>query len=108
MPKKAYRTSDGKLALLNTRTDECLWSGRWTNGRENNRFDELYVHITKNGKRIFYVAYITYWQGESMGITVLDSETTDVQGWLLENYESLSEKEIARLSELGVTVEEDA
>jgi len=102
--KLAYHTEDGKLVKLNTYDDECLWSGRWQNEREQNRFDELYVHVTRGGKRIFYIAYVTYWQGESNEITVLE----DPQKWVEDNYHRLSSKQIARLEELEIKVEETA
>jgi hypothetical protein len=100
----AYKTEEGKIALLNTAHDECLWSNEWFTGRQESRFNELYVHHTQGGKRIFYLAYITRWQGESNSITVIE----DIKDWVTENYSSLTAKEIARLKELGVTVEETA
>lgn len=104
----AYKTPNGQVAILCTENDECLWSGRWTVGQQNTRFDELYVHVTKSGKQIFYVAHISFWQGEHSTITVLDAETIGVQGWLQENMNLLDDKEIARLAELGFKLEETA
>ena len=106
MTKIAYKTEDGKLALLNTRNDECLYSGHWVAGREQNRFEELYLHVTKTGKKIFYVVNVTYWQGEEDSIRPL--ETAEIQGWLQDNYQSLTTEEIKRFAELGVELDETA
>ena len=106
MTKIAYKTEDGKLALLNTRSDECLYSGHWVAGREQNRFEELYLHVTKTGKKIFYVVYVTYWQGEEDNITPL--ENTEMQGWLQDNYQNLTTEEIKRFAALGFKLEETA
>ena len=104
MTKLAYKNEEGKLVLLNTANDECLYSGHWIHGRENNRFDELYVHKTKSGKLIFYIAYVTFWQGESNSIDVLE----DVQLWLEDHFAQLQGDELDRLAELGYKVEETA
>ena len=106
MTKIAYKTEDGKLALLNTRSDECLYSGHWVAGREQSRFEKLYLHVTKTGKKIFYVAYVTYWQGEEDSITPL--ENTEMQGWLQDNYQNLTTEKIKRFAELGFRLEETA
>ena len=106
MTKIAYKTEDGKLALLNTRNDECLYSGHWVAGREQNRFEELYLHVTKTGKKIFYVVYVTFWQGEEDSITPL--ENAEIQGWLQDNYQNLTTEEIKRFAELGFKLEETA
>lgn len=106
MTKLAYRNEEGKLVKLNTANDECLWSGSWENGREQSRFEELYGHMTKGGKQIFYIVSVTYWQGESNSINVLSSE--EVQAWLEDNYHNLRPKELDRLAELGFKLEETA
>ena len=106
MTKIAYKTDDGKLALLNTANDECLYSGQWTNGRENSRFDELYLHKTKSGKLIFYIVDVTFWQGESNSIDVLENK--NVQTWLEEHFHRLTHNEIDRLAALGFKLEETA
>jgi hypothetical protein len=102
--RKAITTEDGKLAILDSTKDECVWSGEWVAGRQQTRFDELYVHVTKAGKKIFYEVYITRWQGERCGITVIE----DIHTWLVDHYEDLTKNEIARLEELGVKLEETA
>ena len=106
MVKMAYRTEDGKIAILNTNTDKCLYSGRWIAGREQSRFSELYYHKTKNGRIIFYIAYRTYWQGETDSIEVLADD--EVEDWLVEHYSRLYAEEIAEFKELGYAIEEDA
>jgi len=102
----AYKTEDGKLVILNTRDDECLYSGQWVAGREQNRFDELYYHKTKGGKVVFYITHVTYWQGERNSIDVLSEN--DVQSWIADFYSHLNENELTKLAELGFKVEETA
>jgi hypothetical protein len=102
----AYKTEDGKLVILNTRDDECLYSGRWVAGREQNRFDELYLHKTKGGKVVFYITHVSYWQGEVNSITVLSEN--EVESWIADFYHLLNEDAIKRLAELGFKVEETA
>jgi hypothetical protein len=106
MVKMAYRTQDGKIAILNTANDKCLWSGRWLNGVQQDRFEELFYHRTKSGKVIFYIAHRTFWQGESDSITVLDD--SEVMDWIIEHFGSLDYEEITELRELGYIVEENA
>jgi len=106
MTKMAYKTSDGKLVILNTRFDDCLYSGHWVAGREQNRFQELYVHKTKGGKTIFYITNVTYWQGEVNTIEVLSEN--EVQSWIADYYQNLSEEAIEKLAKLGFKVEETA
>jgi len=106
LTKMAYKTEDGKLVILNTRDDECLYSGHWVAGREENRFDELYLHKTKSGKIVFYIAHVTYWQGEINSIDVLSEN--EVQSWIADFYSRLSEEALKRLAELGFKVEETA
>jgi len=102
----AYKTEDGKLVILNTKFDECLYSGQWVAGREQNRFEELYYHKTKSGKVVFYVVHVTYWQGEVNSIDVLSEN--EVQSWIADFYSHLSENALTRLAELGFKVEETA
>jgi len=106
MVRMAYRTQDGKVAILSTANDKCLWSGRWIAGVQQDRFDELFYHRTKSGKVIFYVAHRTYWQGEMDTITVLDD--SEVMDWIIEHYSQLDAEELAEFRELGYRVEEDA
>lgn len=106
MTKMAYQTEEGKLVLLNTRNDECLYSGQWVAGREQNRFQELYLHKTKGGKAVFYIVNVTYWQGERNSIEVLSED--DVQSWIADFYALLSEDALKRLAELGFKIEETA
>jgi hypothetical protein len=106
MTKMAYKTEDGKLVILNTRYDECLWSGRWVAGKEQNRFEELYYHKTKAGKVVFYIASVTFWQGESNSIDVLDN--AQMRQWLEDHFSRLKPDELDRLAELGFKVEETA
>lgn len=106
MTKLAYKDEEGKLVKLNTATDECLWSGRWRNNREQNRFTEFYTHLTKGGKRIFYTCYVTYWQGESNEIEPLTDD--EAREWVIDHYGELREQDLARLEELGIKVEETA
>ena len=103
MTKKAYKDSEGKTVILSTRLDECLYSGHWVAGQENNRFNELYVHIRKDGTLVFYEVYVTFWQGELNTITVI----ADVRAWLLDHYGELAQSEISRFEELGVSLTED-
>jgi len=106
LTKMAYTDNEGKLVLLNTRTDECLYSGHWVSGKEENRFDELYLHKTKNGKIVFYVAHVTFWQGERNSIDVLSEN--EVQSWIVDYYSYLGDDEIKRLAQLGFKVQETA
>jgi len=106
MTKMAYTDNEGKLVILNTRNDECLYSGQWVAGREQNRFDELYLHKTKNGKIVFYLAHVTYWQGETNTISVLAEN--EIESWIADYYSSLNENAIKRLAELGFKLEETA
>jgi hypothetical protein len=107
LTKTAYKTEDGKLVILDTRDDECLHSGRWVAGREQNRFDELYLHKTKKlGKVVFYIAHVTYWQGEVNTIDVLSEN--EIQSWIADYYSCLTQDAINRLAELGFKVEETA
>jgi len=106
LTKMAYKTEDGKLVILNTRDDECLCSGRWVAGREQNRFDELYLHKTKGGKVVFYIAHVTYWEGEVNTIDVLAEN--EIQSWIADYYSCLKEDAILSLAELGFKVEETA
>lgn len=106
MTKTAYKTEDGKLVILNTANDECLHSDQWVAGREQNRFDELYYHKTKTGKIVFYVAHVTYWQGEVNNIEVLSEN--EVQSWIADFYSQLSNDALKTLAELGFKVEETA
>ena len=106
MTKKAYKTEDGKLALLNTAYNECLHSDHWIAGREQNRFEKLYLHVTKTSRKIFYVVYVTFWQGEENSITVIGENK--IQGWLQDNYQSLTTEEIKRFAALGFKLEETA
>jgi hypothetical protein len=106
MVKMAYRMEDGKIAILNTGIDQCLYSEHWIAGREQDRFDELFYHRTKNGKVIFYVVHKTFWQGEMDTITVLDD--SEVMDWLVEHFGMLDDEGLAKLKELGYAIEEDA
>ena len=106
MTKMAYKTEDGKLVILNTRDDECLYSGQWVAGREQNRFEELYYHRTKGGKVVFYIVHVTYWQGEVNTIDILSEN--EIQSWIADYYSCLSQDAIDKLAELGFKVEETA
>jgi hypothetical protein len=103
--RMAYKDDEGKVAILNTQDDEVLMSTEWINGREQSRWQELLMHETKGGKRIFYIAGFSRWQGEPYCvINVID----DIQDWLTDNLQLLSQKQIDRLAELGIKVEETA
>lgn len=106
MTKMAYKTEDGKLVILNTHDDECLYSGRWVAGREQSRFDELYYHKTRGGKVVFYIVNVTYWQGEVNTIQVLSEN--EVQSWIADYYSKISDENLRHLAELGFKVEETA
>ena len=106
MTKMAYKTEEGKLVILNTRDDECLYSGQWVAGKEQSRFDELYLHKTKSGKIVFYIVHVTYWQGETNSIEVLAEDS--IESWIAEYYSCLKQDAIDRLAELGFKVEETA
>jgi hypothetical protein len=103
--RKAVNTEDGKVAILNTQTDETIWSGEWLNGRQQSRWQEALVHETKGGKRIFYTADFSCWQGEPHCII---NVIEDMREWLLDSMQILSQKQIDRLAELGITIEETA
>lgn len=106
MTKMAYKTEDSKLVILNTRDDECLYSGRWVAGREQNRFQELYYHKTKAGKVVFYIVNVTYWQGEVNNIEVLAEN--EIQSWIADYYSHLDQDALDQLAKLGFKVEETA
>lgn len=106
--RKSYVMNDGKIALLNTETDECIQDNAWINGEQQNRGTNLMVHKTKGGRLIFYEFNWTHWQGEHCNITILDEETIGVQKWVLEHYTWFNENELKRLEELGIKVEETA
>jgi len=103
--RMTYKDDEGKVALLNTEEDETIMSTEWIYGRQQSRWQEILVHETKGGKRIFYTADYSRWQGEPYCIiNVID----DIQDWLVDNLQLLNQKQVDRLAELGVKVEETA
>lgn len=56
---------DGEKDLRFTGKVIASASGRWSNGREQNRFDEITVYRTSGGNYVLHQEYITFWQGES-------------------------------------------
>jgi hypothetical protein len=57
--------------------------GRWTNGRENNRWHELRLYRTGGGRWVAEVAYRTRWQGElDHDVAEVAATPAELAGWL--------------------------
>jgi hypothetical protein len=101
-----FDTENGERIIVHSETDELLYSGHWIGGREENRWDDLYVHKTKKGKNAFYIAHHTQWQGEEPCCTLVGGD--ELNSFIAKIYHRLTTEEIKRFEELGIKFEETA
>lgn len=97
---------DGKKAVVDTKLDEKIYSApanppntgtRYTNGTD------IYFHVCKDGREVFYAYDWTMWQGTEEVWRVIDR--AEVEAYIIDQiggqYTDPSERELTKLEELG-------
>lgn len=99
--KYAYETEKNGKAILDSSIDECVVRGNRIQG-------DLMLHTTRNAEqKIFYLFFSKYWE-DSKIMVFGGGGVTGVSEWVIENYRNVDRKELERLRELGVKIEEAA
>ncbi len=97
---------DGKRAVLDTKLDTCLYKAPVNppnTGTSYTRGTDLYLHNTKNGRKVFYEYHWSMWQGEESGINVISVEEAkeflEIKAGLT-GWGRVSEEELEEIKEL--------
>jgi hypothetical protein len=97
---------DGKRAVLDTKEDACLYDSPHNppnTGTDYTRGTDLYFHVSKGGRKVFYSYHWSMWQGEESSISLLSEqeamefleEKAGLAGW-----GSISDEEMKKIKEL--------
>jgi hypothetical protein len=100
---------DGKKAIVNTETDETILrvgDGVETDEWFDTRGTDLTVHVTNNGRTVYYLYHWTRLESETDTIEAVTKE--QALNWLGENYNFATKSALARAAKYGLEIHETA
>lgn len=104
--KKIIVTQDNKRAILDTKTDECIYNAPHNppnTGTQYTRGADLYVHKSKAGQEFFYLYCWSMWQGDEARIEYLSKD--EAMTYLTEHVDSYNGVDEEVLNRYGLLEE---
>ena len=68
------RLENGTKAILNTETDSCLYADQRGLDPAHRQGTDIFMHLTKGGKRVFYKLVWSLYQNDTDYIEVISEE----------------------------------
>ncbi len=100
--KVRVKVDDGKIAVLDSETDKVIYEAPHNppnTGTAYTSGTDLYLHVTKRGRKVFYLYHWSMWQGVEDRIEVIsESEAKDfiIEKAGLTGWAALTEREIEK------------
>lgn len=103
---KVLMSPEGKKVVINTKTDECLYSAPVNppnTGTAYTTGTDLYRHVARSGKAYYYTHWWSLWEGSCDQFTLISEDEAkqmllEAAGWT--GYAALDDRQRRRAEEI--------